>query len=263
MNQEKFNFTKHSYLENLSDMMKNLIKSSDFADVTLVCEDKKQIKAHRNILSACSPVFKDILQIDKSFSSIIFLKGVMSSKMQAILEYIYLGEATIYQEQINEFLSVANSLEIKDLAKDWETERASFTGEGAEIVEHYSLCADEDESIVNEKISEHEPDSETFSKEKIKRENNDNGPFYLNSNVKIKDEGKCQVINKVGEMIGERIKCDKCHLTFTARSSMNQHKRNIHEGKKYPCHHCDYQATQNGTLLRHIRAKHTPTGLYS
>ena len=261
MDQEKFNFTKHSYLENLGDMMKNLIKSSDFADVTLVCEDKKQIKAHRNILSACSPVFKDILQIDKSFPSIIYLRGVMSMNLQSILEYIYLGEATIYQAQIDEFLSVADSLEIKDLTKDWETERASFIGEVAEIVENFSLCADE--SIVNEKVSE--PESATCSKEKkqIKRENNDNGPFYQNSNIKIKDEVKRQVFGKVGEMTGERIKCDKCNLTFSQRSSMNQHKRNIHEGKKYPCHHCDYQATQNGTLLRHIRAKHTPTGLYS
>ena len=135
------------------------------------------------------------------------------------------------------------------------------SGEGAEIVENFSLCADEDESIVNEKRSE--PESATCSTEqkKIKRENNDNGPFY--QNIKIKDEGKRQVIGKVGEMTGERIKCDECNLTFTQRSSMNQHKRNIHEGKKYPCHHCDYQATQNGTLLRHIRAKHTPTGLYS
>ena len=263
MDQEKINFTKYSYLESLSDMMKNLIKSSDFADVTLVCEDKKQIKAHRNILSACSPVFKDILEIDKSFSSIIYLRGVMSSNLQSILEYVYLGEATIHQKQIDEFLSLANSLEIKDLTKNWETERASFIGEGAEIVENYSLCADEDESIVNEKISEPESANCSKEKKKIKRENNDNGPFYQNSNIKIKEEGKRQVICKVGEMTGERIKCDECQLTFTARSSMNQHKRNIHEGKKYPCHHCDYQATQNGTLLRHIRARHTPTGLYS
>ena len=42
--------------------MKELKSNDDFADVTLVTEDKKHIKAHKNILSACSPVFKDILQ---------------------------------------------------------------------------------------------------------------------------------------------------------------------------------------------------------
>ena len=87
-------------------MMKNLIKSFDFADVTLVCEDRKQIKAHRNILSACSPVFKDILQINKSSSSIIYLRGVNSLQMESILQFIYIGEATILQEQITDFLSV-------------------------------------------------------------------------------------------------------------------------------------------------------------
>ena len=38
--------------------------SKDFADVTLVTEDKKHLRAHRYILSACSSVFKNILEID-------------------------------------------------------------------------------------------------------------------------------------------------------------------------------------------------------
>ena len=33
----------------------------DFADVTLVCEDKTQIEAHKIIISASSPFFKDVL----------------------------------------------------------------------------------------------------------------------------------------------------------------------------------------------------------
>ena len=36
--------------------------SSEFADVTLVTDDKHQIQAHRTILSAASPVFKNIFE---------------------------------------------------------------------------------------------------------------------------------------------------------------------------------------------------------
>ena len=43
--------------------MKELMMNEDFLDVTLVTEDKKQIKANVNILSACSPVFKDTFKI--------------------------------------------------------------------------------------------------------------------------------------------------------------------------------------------------------
>ena len=59
MHQEKSSLTWNAYSDHLRDMMKELMMNDDFADVTLVSEDRKQIKAHKNILSACSPVFKE------------------------------------------------------------------------------------------------------------------------------------------------------------------------------------------------------------
>ena len=109
----KFNLTWHSYSDQLKVMMKEIMTSGAFADVTLICADKKKIRAHKNILSACSSVLKDILQIENS--SVIYLKGVNFSEMQSIIEYIYLGETTAYQEQMNDFLDVATSLEVKGL----------------------------------------------------------------------------------------------------------------------------------------------------
>ena len=78
--------------------MKDLSYSKDFADVTLVCDDQKQIQAHRNILSACSPVFKNMLQIEShSKHSVIFLRGVQQSEMESIIQFIYLGQTTFSQ----------------------------------------------------------------------------------------------------------------------------------------------------------------------
>ena len=54
MLQEKYSLTWHNYSDHLRRMMKDLMMNEDFSDVTLVTEDKKQIKAHNNILSACS-----------------------------------------------------------------------------------------------------------------------------------------------------------------------------------------------------------------
>ena len=62
MYQEKYSLAWHSYSDHLRSMMKDLMINKDFADVTLVTEDKKQIKANISILSACSSVFKDILK---------------------------------------------------------------------------------------------------------------------------------------------------------------------------------------------------------
>ena len=129
--ESKFNLTWHSYTDHLKGMMKEIMTSGDFADVTLICEDKKKLKVHKNILSACSPVLKDILQIENS--SVIYLKGVNFAEMESILEYIYLGETTAYQEQINDFLDVATSLEVKgltnadDVLNNWDNFGRKYT----------------------------------------------------------------------------------------------------------------------------------------
>mgnify|MGYP002045683377 CR=1 FL=1 len=115
MHQEKYSLTWHTYSDHLRSMMKELMMNEDFSDVTLVTEDKKHIKANINILSACSPVFKDILKKEKNSNQIMYLRGVQFSEMESIMQFIYLGEATFYEERMDEFLAVSKSLEIKEL----------------------------------------------------------------------------------------------------------------------------------------------------
>merc|ERR1711923_261563 len=92
--------------------------NDNFADVTLVTDDRKKIKAHRNILSACSSVFKDILEIDpQNNHPLIYLKGIQYTEMESILQFIYLGEARFYEGRIIEFLYAAKNLSIRELGK--------------------------------------------------------------------------------------------------------------------------------------------------
>ena len=115
--QEKYNLHWHSYSDHLREALNEMMISSEFADVTLVTDDKQQIRAHRNILSACSPVFKSILQIDsKNANPVIYLRGIQHSEMESIMQFIYLGEAKFYKERMSEFLMVAKNLEIKELS---------------------------------------------------------------------------------------------------------------------------------------------------
>ena len=58
-------------------------------DVTLICEGKRHIRAHKNILSASSDFFKNILQLDKNRVAIIYLKGIMFIEMESILQFVY------------------------------------------------------------------------------------------------------------------------------------------------------------------------------
>ena len=125
---EKYNLTWHKYSDHLRDIMKAMMTSNAFTDVTLVCEDKLQIKAHKNILSACSPVFDNMLQNDRNTHSIIYLRGIACSDMESLLQFMYYGEATCYEERMSEFLNVAKSLEIKELSNAGKGEEED-TGE--------------------------------------------------------------------------------------------------------------------------------------
>ena len=112
MNVEKLNLTWHTYTDHLREMLHNMLSSNELTDVTLVSEDKKQFKAHKVVLSASSSVFKSIISENIISSPIIHFRGIQSYEIESILQFIYLGEATFYQDRMNEFINVAKSLEI-------------------------------------------------------------------------------------------------------------------------------------------------------
>ena len=48
---EKYTLHWHSYSDHLRGALSEMMLSSEFADVTLVTDDKQQIRAHRKVVS--------------------------------------------------------------------------------------------------------------------------------------------------------------------------------------------------------------------
>ncbi len=69
-------------------------------DVTLVVEDGKKFKAHRQVLSEASPFFEKLLVSDmkESKEGIVRLEMFSESAMGKILEFIYTGNPQILTE---------------------------------------------------------------------------------------------------------------------------------------------------------------------
>ena len=125
--------------------------SGEFTDVTLVTDDKQQIKAHRNILSAASPVFKSIFQLDSSNANpVIYLRGIQHSEIESIMQFIYFGEARLYEQRMSEFLMVSKNLQIKDLSTGVEMNEQTSSNE--ENIEK-DVVADEDLDIKGDPAS--------------------------------------------------------------------------------------------------------------
>ena len=55
---EKYTLNWHTFSDHLKFMFKDLYQEGTYTDVTLVSDDQTQFKAHKIVLSACSPVFK-------------------------------------------------------------------------------------------------------------------------------------------------------------------------------------------------------------
>lgn len=52
----------NNYQSSITSAFENLRDDEDFVDVTLAC-DGRSIKAHRVVLSACSPYFRELLKV--------------------------------------------------------------------------------------------------------------------------------------------------------------------------------------------------------
>ena len=117
MYQDKITLNWRFFITNLSDSLSNGFKENSYADVTLVSDDKIPFQAHKYVLSASSPVLKTILLDNHQSHPLIYLRGVKQQELESILQFIYLGEATFYNNDINRFIQVANDLQIKHLAE--------------------------------------------------------------------------------------------------------------------------------------------------
>ena len=114
---ENFCLKWQHFEANLSSAFQELRTEAEFFDVTLVCGDGQQIEAHKVVLSACSVFFRDLLRKYKHPQPLLFLKGVKYSEILSILNFMYEGEVTVVQEDLNSFLSIAEELKVKGLTK--------------------------------------------------------------------------------------------------------------------------------------------------
>ena len=116
---EELNIKSEHHYEHLMGMMSSFRTSQLYTDVTLVTDDKTSFNVHKIVVTAFSKVFKDILGNNQSQNnSIVYLKGVKSSVLSSILDFIYLGQVSIKQDMINDFLETGKSLEVKELMSD-------------------------------------------------------------------------------------------------------------------------------------------------
>ena len=117
---EKLCLQWNDFKENVNTAFGSLREDTDFTDVTLVCEDGQQVAAHKVILASSSPFFHNVLKRNKHSQPLIYMKGAKFEDLSAIVDFLYCGEANVFQENLDSFLSIAEELKLKGLTGQTE-----------------------------------------------------------------------------------------------------------------------------------------------
>ena len=255
---EKFCLKWNDFQENVNNAFSNMRKDNNFCDVSLACEDGFQLETHKIILAAASPFFANILGRNKHSHPLIYMRGLKSEDLEAVVDFLYYGEANIFEEKLHNFLAIAEELKLKGLEGGNTTEgteenhvipsktttrqkpnynglnkRKSYHNEGMEIMVNQSNYFPEEQHNVQRAVSlpkeifsgdTHELDEKLKTMMVLGNPTGDKKTLYI-----------CQICGKEGQMMQIKDHIEANHL----------------EGIIIPCNHCDKTFRSINALRRY------------
>ncbi|XP_076055830.1 uncharacterized protein LOC143033965 isoform X14 [Oratosquilla oratoria] len=127
---QQFCLRWNNFHTNITSAFESLRDDEDFVDITLACEGR-QIKAHKMVLSACSPYFRSLLKGNPCQHPIVFLKDVTFANLSSILDFMYHGEVNVSHNELATFLKTAEALKVRGLAEDEKKKEAEGYNESS------------------------------------------------------------------------------------------------------------------------------------
>ena len=257
MDDESFSLTWHSYANHCQEIIGNLLSTGDASDVTLVCDDQVKFKAHKFVLGACSSVFKSILEEMNDSKAIVYLKGIKHMELKPILDFIYWGQASFYQERTKEFIKVAKELDVKEIKDVPEEEdyadqdfKDTANVKNQDLVDQnnaeeddYFSVNDEQESTSREISQRWQSDSEILKWQCPKCDKQCTNKYTMKEHIMSKHEGI-------------KYPCDQCHVQLSSKCHLIRHVKSAHGEIRYPCNQCNFKTTRADTLRSHIYKIH-------
>ena len=262
------------FTDHLQEMLKQMY-TDEFSDVTLICDDLKQFTAHRNILSACSKTFQEIFRNDKIGSQSIYLKGIGSLELEAVLKFVYMGETRCTQDRIEKFIDVAKSLKIKELSeidpKNQLSQISNFQEEGKPYRNTSQsrvpvFVEDSQVEVKSEPIEGTPTVQNDFSSHVVCHVPNCGmemrGPspsrsLFEHFEAAHKDQ---QLVKKESNKKQQyQYSCKYCLQKYDVREDLREHIETTHEkddGTNFYCNQCSFKADSQNAVDLHKVSKH-------
>ena len=235
---ERFSLQNEDFSNHLYSHFSQHRLDSNFFDVTFVCEDMKQVSAHKLVLTSSSEYFRDIFQHSKiGFNNLLIFSDLTSDELNNILDYIYQGEVKIFQEKIDKFMSLAKKYKLYGLTQ---------------------AVISNDEHVDLQAVTSNEVHVDVQAKNVIKKD--------LIGIVKFEDDIENDVDfknfpSKEVEsfeyilLVDSQYQCSFCGKLSKRKQTAEMHVE-IHLNLSYPCSYCEKVFNTKNTLKFHKNTNH-------
>ena len=161
---EEYLLSKNDFSFSMKKTYENLLNDTDFADVTLACENDRLVKAHKVILSGSSSFFRHLLLVNAHKHPLIYLKGVNIRDLEAVLQFIYLGETKVEKDMMTSYLETAKELQVEGLTKGTEEDTYTDNKQAGDDLTTTSFDKDLSKTVTKQKKIDSQSSTNDFCK---------------------------------------------------------------------------------------------------
>ena len=252
----KCSLSWNEFSDSVSKTYRNVRNKEDFSDVTIVGNDQKPVFAHKLVISGGSQYFESLLRTSKHNNVLLCLDGINSEQLNNLLDYIYFGEAQVYQDQLHTFLQLAHRFRLRGLLKeDLIQEELTDTKELPEVKNMGNEVTVEpigdgiQEFIIEEK--------DTESKKLNYILNSNMGESYFRKLKEVNSKLRALYTKDTERKV---FICKVCGKEKPNTGHMTDHVEYHVEGLQYQCGSCDRIFSNRQDLRAHKYQKHRAWG---
>jgi len=265
MTSDKFCLKWNDFATNVAATLKEAREDKEFFDVTLACEENL-VEAHRLVISASSPFFRNILKQHSHQHPLIYLKGVKYSDLLAVLNFMYVGEVNVEQQDLTNFLSLAEELKVKGLTQGKDDQLSSPPKSlHNSSFQNLQTKKSTKQNIVSQSLKKFSSENQQLG---VKREPGLHGrPNVQQTNFTPSDSNIVAVSDNLNSDLAAYDGYEDDAAIAYDQASMEQGSTMSHDdvinslmvvlaSSEYQCSVCGHSSRNKSNLQKHIDAKH-------
>ncbi|XP_063239457.1 zinc finger and BTB domain-containing protein 22-like [Bacillus rossius redtenbacheri] len=112
--EQQLNLRWNNYTNNMLEVFAEQLRTGQLVDCTLSSQGQF-LKAHKMVLSACSPYFQELFKNHYGSNPVIIFNGISFLDLKLVIDFMYRGEIKVLEAELEGLLAAAETLQVKGL----------------------------------------------------------------------------------------------------------------------------------------------------